>query len=266
MIPAAFALGGAIAVAIGLRVLPATFRRPPHLRENYRGRIVIGTAGIVLIAALAVGLSGGLGETVPAVMAAVGVAIAVLGFIDDVHGDRRAGGFAGHLRELVRGHVTTGLVKALGGGVAGLAAAWALGTRGAWIVVAGAVIALSANLANLLDLRPGRAVKVWLPCAVALLVAGVPARGDRVLAALAGGAIVFGAYELREKVMLGDTGAGLIGAVAGVAAAATLGHAGLAALAAVLVMVTLASEIVSFTRVIDAIPPLRWVDRLGRES
>ena len=32
----------------------------------------------------------------------------------------------------------------------------------------------------------------------------------------------------------------------------------------VLVALTAASEVVSYSRVIDAVPPLRWVDRAGR--
>ena len=67
------------------------------------------------------------------VMAGAGVVLAVLGYLDDVRGDRRAGGFAGHVRELVHGRITTGLVKAVGGGVVGLLAAWGVERRGVWI-------------------------------------------------------------------------------------------------------------------------------------
>ena len=266
MILGAVAIGGGLSVGIGLRFVIRTFRQPPHVRENFRGHQVVATAGIVLALPIFVGVAFVDGMTVPTTMAAVGVVMAVLGFVDDVRGDRRAGGFAGHVRALLHGHVTTGLMKAVGGGVTGLAAGWVVGHHGPWILVAGAIVALSANLTNLLDLRPGRALKVWFPCAVALLVAGIPEHGDRVLAALAGGAVVFVYGELRERIMLGDTGAGLLGAVIGVAATATLGRSGLLVLLIVLVVATLTSEIVSFSRVIEAVPPLRWADRLGRSG
>jgi hypothetical protein len=160
--------------------------------------------------------------------------------------------------------VTTGLAKAVGGALLGLGAAWVVGWGGVWIVLAGAVVALVANLANLLDLRPCRAIKVWLPAALALVVYGVGGGGSRVLYALGGGVILFGTHELREQLMLGDTGAGLIGGVIGVAAIAALGTVGLQVTLAVLAVLTAASEALSFSRVIEAVRPLRWLDHLGR--
>jgi hypothetical protein len=63
--------------------------------------------------------------------------------------------------------------------------------------------------------------------------------------------------------MLGDAGANGLGALLGLA---LLQHApqrrGTAL--GVLAALTLASEVVSYSRVIDAVPPLRWVDRAGR--
>ncbi len=271
MILVAIAAAGALSVVAALWLLPASFRRSPHLRPNYRGRSVIGTAGIVLVMPLGAGLAGALftsGENADIAwsMAGVGAVMAGLGYWDDVYGDRRTGGFAGHVREFFRGHVTTGLVKAVGGGVMGIAAAWVVGRRGVWVIVGGAIVALSANLVNLLDLRPGRALKVWLPCAASLAVVAASPDVDRVLAALGAGAAVFGVEELRERVMLGDTGAGLLGGVIGIAAVATFGTTASLVVLGALIVLTAASEIVSFTRVIEAVPPLRWADRLGRRS
>jgi UDP-N-acetylmuramyl pentapeptide phosphotransferase/UDP-N-acetylglucosamine-1-phosphate transferase len=257
---------GALAVVVALRMLPARMRRPPHARENYRGREVLGTAGSVLIVPLAIGAA--LAQSAEDHMTKVvltmlggGVAFAAFGYADDVYGSRHAGGFVGHARELMHGRLTTGAVKALGGGVVGLATAWGIGRRGPWILIGGAIIALSANLTNLLDVRPGRALKIWLPCSVALTVAD---RRYPIVAALIGGALVFLVYELREKVMLGDTGAGLLGGTLGIAATATLSPSVLWLLLGVLVVFTIASEVVSFTKVIESVPPLRWADRLGR--
>jgi UDP-N-acetylmuramyl pentapeptide phosphotransferase/UDP-N-acetylglucosamine-1-phosphate transferase len=268
VIDVATAAAGVLSVVVALRLLPQALRRAPHARPNYRGRSVLGTAGIVLVVPLVLGAVAALvsGDDADIVlsMSVVGVVLAVLGYLDDVRGDRGAGGFAGHVRELVHGRITTGLVKAAGGGVVGLLAAWATGWRGVWLIVAGAVVALSANLTNLLDLRPGRALKVWPPCAGALLIAGLS--GRRVLLAVAGGAVAFLVEELRERVMLGDTGAGLVGGVIGVAAVTALDRTALVVVLAILVALTLVSEIVSFTRVIEAVPPLRWADRLGRRD
>jgi UDP-N-acetylmuramyl pentapeptide phosphotransferase/UDP-N-acetylglucosamine-1-phosphate transferase len=83
-------------------------------------------------------------------------------------------------------------------------------------------------------------------------------------AAPAGAALGLLPADLGERAMLGDTGANALGALLGMATAATLPRpARLAALAAILAL-TAASEVVSFTRVIERTPALRWLDMLGR--
>jgi hypothetical protein len=184
--------------------------------------------------------------------------------VDDVYGDRHAGGLVGHARALAKGRLTTGMLKALGGVATGLSAAYVLGWRGLWTVAAGAVVALSANLTNLLDLRPGRALKVWSLGAAVLLVIGVEKGGALPVATLLAGCAVFAVPDLREEVMLGDAGANLLGTVLGIAAAASLGRKALLAALVGLLALTALSESVSFTRVIESTPPLRWLDELGR--
>lgn len=264
--------GGWAATCLALRRPPARLLRKPHLRTNHRGREIPGTLGILLLFGLAFGGASGLalawsqGEGAVRVLAVVGAgtAMALLGLLDDVRGERRGGGFAGHLRALRSGRVTTGLVKAVGGGAVGLVAAWALGRDGPLVFAGGAVIALAANLANLFDLRPGRALKIWLPALAGLLAARPGAPVLAAVAGLAGAVLAFLPVDLGERGMLGDAGANLAGAVLGVAAVATLGTVGLLVLLGVLVALTGASELISFDRVIRRVPPLRALDRAGR--
>ncbi|MEX0875270.1 MAG: hypothetical protein WD646_02830 [Actinomycetota bacterium] len=263
-------LGGCVVMAAALRWSGSILSGARHHKLNYRGRNVLATAGVLLLGPVGVGALAALngisdeGYRVAGTMASAVAVMCVLGLIDDLYGSRRAGGLAGHFRELLNGHMTTGMVKAAGGVVVGLASAWGIGRRGIWILVGGAVIALAANMANLLDLRPGRTAKVWFPCAFALGWLNVPGRGEPVLWAVAGGMAVFLIAELRERVMLGDAGANLLGAVVGAAAVASLGHTALLTCAALLFALTLVSELVSFSRIIEATPPLRWLDQLGR--
>jgi UDP-GlcNAc:undecaprenyl-phosphate GlcNAc-1-phosphate transferase len=128
------------------------------------------------------------------------------------------------------------------------------------VATGGALVAGSANLVNLLDLRPGRALKVVL--AAAPLLAG--RRGGALAATTAGAAVALLREDLGEQAMLGDTGANAAGAVLGAALVASAGRrTRLAALAAV-VGLTLASERWSFTTVIESTPVLRQLDALGR--
>jgi hypothetical protein len=70
--------------------------------------------------------------------------------------------------------------------------------------------------------------------------------------------------DLGERVMLGDCGANALGALLGLRLAALPGRGSRAALLGAVVALTLASEKVSFTQVIEATPGLRELDRLGR--
>lgn len=64
--------------------------------------------------------------------------------------------------------------------------------------------------------------------------------------------------------MLGDTGANALGAAWGVALAGTSSRGTLLATVAALVALTVASERVSFSQVIDRTPVLRELDGMGR--
>lgn len=266
-------VSGAAASAAAYRLLKA---RPPGgvqawTRANHRG------GPVTLLAGPAYAGSAGLAALVlpgPArLRAALAVAALGAGFVggyDDLAGHTHAKGLRGHLGALARGEVTSGTLKILGVGVTGLAAGSLLGGdargRQARTLTSGALIAGTANLVNLLDLRPGRALKVGLASGVPLVAAGGPV--GALVAAPAGAAAGLLTVDLAEETMLGDAGANALGAVLGTALAARLRDRSVArgmALAAV-VALTLASERVSFSAVIDASPPLRWLDGLGRAT
>jgi UDP-N-acetylmuramyl pentapeptide phosphotransferase/UDP-N-acetylglucosamine-1-phosphate transferase len=249
---------------------------------NYRRREVVAGLGLLLplglvvwAAPLAVAArvdplrAGRAGLLAPSGLAVVvaGLAFVVLGLVDDLVEDPGGSrGFRGHLRALAGGRLTGGGIKLLGGVLAGLLAASLAtpGDRPAWaVLLGGLVVASAANTANLLDLRPGRCAKVFLPLWVAgcLLDPG----GGAWSAGLAGAALAALPFDLREEGMLGDAGANALGAVVGtLLLAGPLWLLGLAA--AVLVALQLASERVSFSRVIEGNRVLRAADRLGRRT
>ncbi len=252
-------------------------------RTNHRGDPVTLLEGPAAAVGCLVGVaaSAALPGRLRAASAVAVTGAAVFGAVDDHAESGASKGLRGHLTALAHGRVTTGGLKVLGIGVTGLAAAVLMtkpagsGPAGSGhsragagvgricdVGVAGGLVAGTANLINLFDLRPGRALKV---CSLAAPVAAASAGPAAALAAAALGPVVgLLAEDLSEAAMLGDTGANALGALLGTAMAAGLPRrARIGALVGV-VALTLASEKVSFTKVIESTPVLRAVDALGR--
>lgn len=271
------ALAAGLAAAVLLeRTTRAIFDQPVLARENYRGARLATASGLLLVVAVIavegartiielLGASDGATARYRLVVLATVVAFGALGFIDDVLGDNAEKGLKGHVTAALHGRVTTGFIK-LGGGasVALVVAGAALGGSAGRILVDAALIALAANMGNLFDRAPGRTIKVallaWVPVAV---LAGTSATG-LALAVVIGAAVGLLPSDLAERSMLGDTGANALGAALGVALVLTVAPATRTIVAVILVALTLASEVVSFSAVIAKVPPLRFADRLGR--
>ncbi len=257
----------AVAAQAGRRGLGSALDGPRWVRTNFRGEHVSLLEGPAVGSAVVVGslLAGGRGGAAAALAGAGGLAF---GLIDDLAEDSVGArkGLRGHLGAMAKGELTTGGLKVVGiGATSLLAAAIAAPPRRSWgwvaeVAVGGALVASSANLVNLLDLRPGRALKA---CAVGALPTlagpGAPV-GAAVLGAV--GASLPG--DLDERDMLGDSGANALGAVLGVAALHGTSMRVRALLLAGTVGLTLASERFSFSAVIDRTPGLRELDAWGR--
>ncbi|WP_169808722.1 hypothetical protein [Microtetraspora niveoalba] len=288
----AAAVAGAAAGAVAARAAYAVFRRRPPIgdektwtRTNHRGEPITLLEGPALVAGAgaAVALAPGVSPRLRAAALLAGLGGGGLGAYDDVLGTTASKGFKGHLSALARGEVTSGAVKIIGIGATGLAAAVlardpAARPSGAALaafdtLVDGAVIAGSANLANLFDLRPGRAIKVALLAGTPLLAAslasssresGGSTAGAVLTAIPLGAAVALLPEDLGERAMLGDAGANALGALLGLAATVRLGRAGRLVLLGTVAALTAASEKVSFTKVIAANPVLDRIDMLGR--
>ena len=250
--------------------------RPPGgvqrwTRRNHAGRAVTLFEGpAYAVGAVAGALAGGAGA--PAAVAGLGAA--AFGGLDDLVGDGSSKGLRGHLAAACRGELTTGVIKILGLGATGLLSARLIDRADASnpltaTLVGGAVIAGSANIANLLDLRPGRALKAVLLLAAPMAAGG---RGTHLATATATAGASAGAAigslpdDLAGRSMLGDTGANSAGALVGTALVARTGPRGRLLALVVVGALTLASEKVSFTKVIESTPGLRELDALGRPS
>jgi UDP-N-acetylmuramyl pentapeptide phosphotransferase/UDP-N-acetylglucosamine-1-phosphate transferase len=229
-------------------------------RSNYRGaRVSLAGGPTVAIGALT-----GAANQSSAAAFACGASAAVLGLYDDLYGDSHARGLGGHVRALSQGRVTTGMVK-LSGLVTAAALTSALEHRRPGRIVTDAMlVAGCANLVNLLDLRPGRALKSV--AAAGAVTASREGVAGAVAAACAGAAVAALPADLNEEVMIGDCGANALGAMLGWSIARGFGATGRAVALTAVIAMTLVSERVSFTAFIEATPWLRALDEWGRQG
>ena len=277
IVVAAFVVGALVAALLWVLSAPA-FGAGVFERENFRGRRLPTAVGVLAaLAALAVDavvtvvVAAGADPDAAAVaglrlatVAALGFAL--LGLLDDLGGVGESGGFRGHLGALASGRLTTGAIKLFGGAAVGVVVVSVREPDSLGRVLAdGALVALAANLGNLLDRAPGRTIKVALVALAALVVgAGAEPR-------LAGVALVVGAgaglltADLWERMMLGDAGANVLGAALGLGVVLACSPGVRTVVLVVVAALNLASERVSFSRVIARVPPLRAADAWGRE-
>jgi len=274
-------VGLPLAIALSLFLVPAGargLREAGLVRENYHGAAlafplgaVLATAALVTLAPLAFLndradldlLDPELRRWLPYLLG-----IAFLGFLDDALGQGASAntprGWRGHWRALRGGTLSTGAIKAIG---ALALAAYVVSGRGLedWRYLADiALLILATNLGNLLDLRPGRAEKGLVLLALGLCLGAWTFAPLELLGIFAGPVLVGAALTLRERAMLGDTGSNLIGAIAGVWLLTTLGGDGRLIALALVVALTIYGEMRSISAKIESVPPLRWLDSLGR--
>ena len=255
-----------------------------HTRLNYRDRALPYPFGVLVAAAALLAL---IPLTLLARLASVAVfepraipvslyalGVLLLGLIDDTLARERPGagdapvhrGWRGHGAAALRGELSTGVLKAAGSLGLALFAASYLGLSNArWLLAAG-VLVLATNVFNLLDLRPGRSAKAFVLLGAALLIGSQSMRALWTIGLFAAPALVAGLYDLRERSMLGDTGANLLGALAGLWLVLTLSGLGQLIALALLAAITLYGEIRSLSALIARTPVLRELDSWGRPS
>jgi UDP-GlcNAc:undecaprenyl-phosphate/decaprenyl-phosphate GlcNAc-1-phosphate transferase len=255
-----------------------------QIKLNYRGRRLPCPFGVLPLAAAAAALIpltllGKLAsadvfhpEALPIAVYALGVI--ALGLVDDTLAEDRRGegarpadrGWRGHGAAALRGELSTGALKALGSlGLALFAMSYLSLSSGRWLLAAG-VLVLATNLFNLLDLRPGRSTKAFVLLGAGLTIGSMGLRPLWALGLFAAPALIAGAYDLRERAMLGDTGANLLGALAGLWLVLTLSGTGQLIALGLLAAVTVFGELRSISALIERTPVLRELDSWGRPS
>jgi UDP-GlcNAc:undecaprenyl-phosphate GlcNAc-1-phosphate transferase len=271
----------AVSVAVALYVVPAGVRALGSAgmrRRNYAGRLLAFPLGAILVAASLVALAplallddrAEISLLDPELRRwfAFIVGVAFLGLFDDTlgRGDRKdsARGWRGHARATASGDLSTGALKAAGALALAAYASSGLGRESLDYLVDLALLVLATNLANLLDLRPGRAEKALALVALGLCLGYWTLEPVELLGLFLGPVAVGSWFTLRERGMLGDTGSNLVGALIGVWLVTTLSDPGRLVALAVLIALTVYGEFRSISAAIERIPLVKQLDSLGR--
>jgi len=275
--------GCALVGRLGVGLAYTALLRGGHVRTNFQGREIptsVGAAFVLLAmimapaAPLVLGREHHIGQAFSTLALALG--FGVLGLIDDLNRTREKGGILGHTKNFLRtGYMSTALIKA-GFGLVLCAGVLTL-VRGMAIwpmtIADTALIALSANALNLLDVRPGRAVKGFLAAFLFLIVASsalifldngasVAPHTLVLIVPFALWAFAYLPLDLKCKAMLGDAGSNVLGAMLGLAMVWELAPPARLAALGLLTAFHLVCEFWSLTAIIEKVPPLRWLDGL----
>lgn len=253
------------------------FERRGHTQENYRGKRIPTSLGLVFPFVVAASLGPVSGPFLRFIQPPGGLpglreylflihVFAFIGLLDDlVHDEAR--GFIGHLgRLLLQGSLSAGAFKLLAGGAAALVVGISLGSRFSDVIAITLLIALSANTLNLLDLRPGRSIKAFFFLGGVLSFSG---GGDLVrwtLLPLMSAVIVYAPWDLSARGMLGDAGSNVLGAALGFALALRYEGADRLGILLLLAAVQVIAEKYSFSQLIERSSWLQRLDAFGRKE
>lgn len=257
--------------------MKGTFDDPRFKRKNYAGREMPTSAGLIFfLAHLAIWAVVVLVEWAfktqtsgsQEMFLLLVTGMCLIGVLDDCFGSAESKGYGGHLKELAAGRVTTGMIKALGGFLIAMAVTRPISAHIWEWFLNSALIALSANLFNLLDLRPGRAMKVFFPLYGATICVNWKLGSFYIppsLSVLAVSLVLFRG-DLRERFMIGDSGSNVLGAVVGFGLVTGAGNWWKLGLTILFALLNLASERYSFTSIIESNRILKLLDELGRKG
>ncbi|MGI6487208.1 MAG: hypothetical protein GX964_05805 [Syntrophomonadaceae bacterium] len=260
------ALGITIEALVLLMLLPM-LKRSGVVRENFQEVYIPAAVGItfpitILLCYIALELAGVYGGEVYTLYLAAVALICLLGLLDDLIGTRESLGFRGHFSRLFKGELTTGALKALGVGFISLFLAVFLSSDAIDIVVNTLLLALFTNIINLLDLRPGRAIKGFLFFAVIIMLL---VRVDYLMfIPLMAAVLFYFPFDLRAKAMMGDAGSNVLGFSLGLACVMGMEFSFRVGTVILLILIHIFTEKYSLTKIIERVGVLRYLDELGR--
>ena len=240
------------------------------IRKNYRGEVIPVGMGIAFIPALMVNsailtyfnIEHDRLLLIFVLLFAV-MAMAFAGIMDDAIGNRDVTGLKGHFLSMFKGRLTTGGFKAVLGGFIGIVVSAAVADNILGVVVGTLVVALATNFMNLLDLRPGRAIKVYLIISILVLIFA----GDfnrQLYMLLLPGVVSYFIFDLKALSMMGDAGSNVLGVFIGVMIVISFSIQVQLVCLVGLIAIHVLTEKYSLTKLIEQNSVLNFIDKLGR--
>ncbi len=190
--------------------------------------------------------------------------IMVVGLVDDLIGDRETLGLKGHIKSLLKGKLTTGGLKAIVGVLISLLIGSFFTFNALETVVNAFIIALFTNLINLLDLRPGRAIKGFLLVSILFILIGLPGEVRVILISFIAYAIAYLPQDIKAKSMMGDVGSNALGIILGIVAVISYTAIIKYIILSILILIHIITEKYSLTEIIKKNFILNFLDKLGR--
>lgn len=241
------------------------------VRQNYSGNLIPVGMGIVFIPALLINAMIMLYSNVDPnriikiyIMVFGIIAMCFVGIIDDSIGNREVSGLKGHFLKLMKGTLTTGAFKALIGGFVGLMVSVTITKSIAGIIVGTLVIALSTNFMNLLDLRPGRAIKVYLVAIMICLIFCSMFERELIMLILPA-VIAYFYYDIKAMSMMGDAGSNILGVSLGIFIVMSFNIYIQIGVLIILAIIHGITEKYSLTKIIENNKFLDYIDKFGRD-
>ncbi|MDU0964483.1 MAG: glycosyl transferase [Peptostreptococcus anaerobius] len=240
------------------------------IRKNYRGEMIPVGMGIAFIPALMVNsailtyfnIEHDRLLLIFVLLFAV-MAMAFAGIMDDAIGNRDVTGLKGHFLSMFKGRLTTGGFKAVLGGFIGIVVSAAVADNILGVVVGTLVVALATNFMNLLDLRPGRAIKVYLIISILVLIFA----GDfnrQLYMLLLPGVVSYFIFDIKALSMMGDAGSNVLGVFIGVMIVISFSIQVQLVCLVGLIAIHVLTEKYSLTKLIEQNSVLNFIDKLGR--
>lgn len=192
------------------------------------------------------------------------ISMFLAGALDDIIGNRDVSGLKGHFKNLFKGNLTTGGFKAVFGGFVGVLVSVCISKNVFDIIINTLIIALSTNLMNLFDLRPGRAIKVYLIIIFVILFNVIDHQIRYLIMLILPNVLAYFNYDLKAKAMMGDTGSNVLGISIGVIFALSFPFSIRICWLLFLVFIHILTEKYSLTKIIENNKLLNYIDKLGR--